>query len=121
MKTELKALPRLRVSIAHGTAIGPGKADVLEWIDRTGSLAAAGRELGMSYQHVWTLVKAMNEHFVEALVETKRGGAERGGANLTATGAIVLELYRAAERDATAAINKYLPRLESLLNEKSSK
>lgn len=121
MKAELKALPRLRVSIDHGTAIGPGKADVLECINYTGSLAAAGRELGMSYQHVWTLVKAMNEHFVEPLVEKKRGGAEHGGACLTLTGKKVLELYRAAERDAAAAINKYLPLLEELLNEKTSK
>lgn len=124
MKTELKAdltdsRPKFRVSIDHGVAIGPGKADVLDWIAKTGSLAAAGREMGMSYQHVWTLVKAMNEHFLEPLVETKRGGSERGGASLTATGQKVLDLYRSAEHDAAIAISKYLPMFEELLNAKT--
>lgn len=123
MKNELKtnpkeSLPKFRVSIDHGIAIGPGKADVLEWIATTGSLAAAGREMGMSYQHVWMLVKAMNEHFVEPLVEKKRGGSDRGGASLTPTGQQVLELYRAAQRDAADAIGKYMPTFEKLLKDK---
>ncbi|WP_188379880.1 winged helix-turn-helix domain-containing protein [Oxalicibacterium faecigallinarum] len=126
MKTELETdlkqpHPKFRVSIDHGIAIGPGKADVLEWIATTGSLAAAGREMGMSYQHVWTLVKAMNEHFVEPLVEKKRGGAARGGASLTPTGHKVLDLYRAAQSDAADAIGKYLPMFEQLLNDKVSR
>lgn len=124
MKTELTgklngARPKFRVSIDHGIAIGPGKAEVLEWIASTGSLAAAGREMGMSYQHVWTLVKAMNEHFAEPLVEKQRGGAGRGGAYLTPTGHKVLHLYRAAESDAGEAISKYFPMFEELLNERN--
>ena len=37
-------------------AIGPGKADILEAIGETGSIAAAGRHLGMSYKRAWRLV-----------------------------------------------------------------
>ena len=40
---------RLRVVVGHDIAIGPGKAELLEFIRDTGSIAAAGRRMGMSY------------------------------------------------------------------------
>lgn len=61
---------RFRVELKHGVAIGPGKADILEGIKETGSLAETARRLGMSYQRVWTLVNAMNKDFIQPLVET---------------------------------------------------
>ena len=106
---------RLRVELKYSVAIGPGKADILEGIRDTGSLAEAARRLGMSYQRVWTLVGAMNQDFVEPLVETQRGGASRGGACLTETGHRVLDLYREAEQAAVKAVGKKLPALVKLL------
>ena len=106
---------RFRVELKHGIAIGPGKADILEGIKDTGSLAETARRLGMSYQRVWTLVGAMNQDFVQPLVETQRGGASRGGACLTETGQQVLALYRETERLALKAVNKKLPELAVLL------
>jgi len=96
-------------------AIGPGKADVLQRIAETGSLAKAGRSLGMSYQRVWSLVAAMNEDFVEPLVLKQRGGAAGGGAQLTPTGEQVLKIYRLIESDAQRAVSKRLPLLVSLI------
>ena len=112
---------RFRVAIKHGVAIGPGKADVLEAIAATGSLAETGRRLGMSYQRVWTLVNAMNEDFVEPLVLKQRGGSDRGGAQLTQTGERVLTLYRATERDALKAISKHLPAFQALLRHEAKR
>ena len=96
-------------------AIGPGKADVLQAIADTGSLAEAGRRLGMSYQRVWSLVAAMNGDFVEPLVLKQRGGAAGGGAQLTEIGARVLAIYRAIERDAQRAVARRLPQLLALI------
>ncbi|GAO22432.1 putative transcriptional regulator, ModE family [Alicycliphilus sp. B1] len=120
MKATLKAKTRedtmqFRVEVKHGIAIGPGKADILEGIKETGSLAETARRLGMSYQRVWMLVGAMNRDFVQPLVETQRGGATRGGASLTETGQQVLALYRETERLALKAVNKKLPELAALL------
>lgn len=120
MKPTLSTSPldektRFRVQIKHAVAIGPGKADVLEGIAETGSIAEAGRRLGMSYQTVWTLVAAMNADFIEPLVHTQRGGAAGGGAHLTPTGERVLEIYRAIERDAERAVSKRLPQLLNLI------
>lgn len=85
-------------------ALGPGKADLLESIEQDGTIAGAARRLGMSYNRAWTLLQTMNGCFREPLVETGRGGSDRGRASLTATGRTVLELYRRMERDSLAAL-----------------
>lgn len=111
----LDARTRFRVQVKHAVAIGPGKADVLQAIAETGSIAEAGRRLGMSYQRVWSLVRAMNGDFVEPLVLTQRGGAAGGGAGLTDMGRRVLKVYRAIEQDAERAVTKRLPQLLALI------
>ncbi len=78
-------------------AMGPGKADLLEAIDREGSISAAGRALGMSYRRSWLLVDAMNRCWVHPLVEAVPGGGEGRGARLTASGRQVLSAYRALQ------------------------
>jgi len=111
----LDARTRFRIQVKHAVAIGPGKADVLQAIAETGSIAEAGRRLGMSYQRVWSLVRAMNGDFVEPLVLTQRGGVAGGGAGLTPAGAKVLDLYRAIEHDAAKAVARRLPQLLRLI------
>jgi len=110
-------LTHLRVTFSDDFYLGPGRADLLEGIAETGSIAAAGKRMGMSYKRAWSLVQALNEGWGSPLVETSRGGAGQGGASLTADGAFVLERYRAmrkAARDAiavdVAAVKKRLDR-----------
>ncbi|MBS0564963.1 MAG: LysR family transcriptional regulator [Proteobacteria bacterium] len=86
---------RLRLTFADGTWIGPGKADLLEGIAETGSIAAAGRRMKMSYKRAWGLAEVLNGMFGEPLIQSSRGGAAHGGASLTECGAEVLRLYRA--------------------------
>jgi molybdate transport system regulatory protein len=88
----------------HGDVIllGPGKADLLEAIGDSGSIRGAAKELGMSYMRAWSLVRTMNEAFLEPLVESTRGGA--GGATLTREGAKVLALYRRMQQRALKAV-----------------
>ena len=105
---------QFRVHIKHAKAIGPGKADILQGIAETGSIAEAGRRLGMSYQRVWSLVQSMNTHFIAPLVESQRGGREGGGARLTSIGEKVLNAYRCMELAAQVAIAENLAELKSL-------
>nr|WP_207792406.1 LysR family transcriptional regulator [Polymorphobacter multimanifer] len=77
--------------------MGPGKADLLEAIDREGSITAAGRALGMSYRRTWLLVDEMNRCFHERLVETLTGGGRNRGARLTEYGRTVVADYRDLE------------------------
>jgi molybdate transport system regulatory protein len=111
--------PRLRIRIAFGERgmIGPGKAELLERIGRCGSIAAAGREMGMSYKRAWELVGTLNAMFRAPLVQRTRGGPGGGGAVLTDAGREVLDLYRAFEREAAAAGAARLDALRARLND----
>src|SRR4051812_48196489 len=54
---------RLRIVFGPERALGPGKADLLHQIAQTGSIAAAGRAMVMSYRPAWLLVEKMNAMF----------------------------------------------------------
>lgn len=101
----------LRVYVAPEISIGPGKADLLEGIRSTGSIAAAGRQLGMSYKRAWHLIEALNGHFAAPLVVSSKGGASGGGATLTELGLEVLQLYREMQLAAEKAIAPSLRKL----------
>lgn len=96
--------PRLRVLFSELTALGPGRAELMERIARTGSISAAAREMGMSYRRAWLLVEATNSAFVEPLVATSTGGSGGGGAHLTDFGMAMLARYRAMELKAAQAL-----------------
>lgn len=106
---------RLRVVLQPDIAIGPGKADVLQGIRETGSIAAAGRRMGMSYKRAWLLVETMNRCFKTPLVETSKGGRTRGGAVLTPAGAEVLACYRRMETRTARAVAREMKALRRLL------
>lgn len=106
---------RLRVVLGHEVAIGPGKADLLAGIAESGSIAAAGRRMGMSYKRAWTLIDGMNRCFATPLVEGARGGARGGGARLTALGHEVLALYRRMEARAGSAVSAEIGRMQTLV------
>jgi molybdate transport system regulatory protein len=114
-----KQAPSLRIRVVFGPdeMVGPGKAELLERIDRTGSIAAAGREMKMSYKRAWQLVESLNSMFCEPLVQSSRGGAAGGGAVLTAAGRKVLAEYRALEAEAHKACRSRLRRLQSMLGD----
>jgi molybdate transport system regulatory protein len=88
---------KLQLVCSDAVAMGPGKADLLEAIEREGSIAAAGRVLGMSYRRTWILVDEMNRCFHEKLVDTLSGGGRERGARVTKTGRAVLDAYRQLE------------------------
>ena len=108
--------PRLRIVRDREVLLGPGMAELLEAIRRTGSLRVAATGLQMSYMHAWGLVKTMNGGFRDPLVELSRGGAGRGGARLTARGEEVLALYREMEAEALRAVATRWKRLRRLLS-----
>lgn len=106
---------RIRLYFSNGSMFGPGKADLLSLISETGSIAAAGRRLGMSYKRAWGLVETMNTMFAEPLVESSRGGATHGGATVTVTGERVLGLYRSLEVNTRSGSAAEIECLEQML------
>lgn len=106
---------RLRLHHGEDIAFGPGKADLLEAIVATGSISSGAAKIGMSYRRAWLLVETMNRCFAEPLVSAARGGAQGGGATLTATGREVLDRYRAMQAEVRAVVDRHAAGLSALL------
>ena len=112
-----RAVAKVRIRILFGSAfaIGPGKADLLQAIEHSGSISAAARSMSMSYRRAWLLVDTMNQCFREPVVDTATGGKGGGGAQITAFGKQVLRAYRTMESGAAASIAKTMPDVSRLL------
>lgn len=104
----------IRLDLASGARIGPGKVAVLEEIARAGSISGAGRALRISYRRTWELVEDLNASLGAPVVETAAGGSGGGGASLTDLGQAVIERYRAIETDCAVAARKHLAALQRI-------
>ena len=120
---DLPQHPKIRLRVVFGPKemMGPGKAELLEKIAKTGSISAAGREMGMSYKRAWQLVETMNTMFRHPLVHSTRGGAKGGGAVVTGAGRAVLAEYRGLEDKARRAGAEDISRLQAMLRDDPGK
>jgi molybdate transport system regulatory protein len=108
--------PQIRILFRKAIAMGPGKAALLEAIDRTGSISGAARDLEMSYRRAWLLVDTMNQCFKQPLVSTETGGQKGGGAHVTEFGQDVLRRYLAMEAKAAASVEGEMAQFVKLMS-----
>lgn len=87
--------PRVRLNLwletEEGMLFGLGRAQLLEQIEKQGSLNKAAKALGMSYRAAWGRLKNTEDVLGDSLVLKTRG---RKGCSLTPLGERVLEDYR---------------------------
>jgi len=109
--------PRLRIMRGKEIALGPGRVELLEFINQTGSLRAAAKRMGISYMRAWKLVKYTNRSFDDLVVEITRGGKTGGGAKLTSAGRAAVNLYRRMENSCLNIVKKDWNALRKLLRD----
>jgi molybdate transport system regulatory protein len=103
----------LHIDLASAARIGPGKIRLLELVDQTGSISAAGRAYRMTYKQAWTTLDELNRSFRVPVVTAAPGGRGGGGARLTEFGHEVVRRYRELEQGANSLAARYLETLES--------
>src|SRR5215213_9365089 len=106
LRVMLKPQTHIRIDFSGTCALGPGKISLLEGIERTGSLSAAARMLGMSYRRGWLLLHSTNESFSQPVAELSVGGKDGGGAVLTEFVRRLIADYRAFEAAVDALATK---------------
>jgi molybdate transport system regulatory protein len=72
---------------------GPGRAELLQLILDTGSIAKAAKAMGMSYKKAWAMVDGLNTHGQKPYVIAHKGGQKGGGTEVTKTGLEMLAAY----------------------------
>lgn len=79
---------------ARDIFFGPGTAQLLEMIDRTGSIQVACQEMGLSYSKGSRRIKMVEKELGFSVVQRKAGGIGGGGSVLTEEGRRLISCYR---------------------------
>ncbi|MCA1970566.1 MAG: LysR family transcriptional regulator [Rhizobium sp.] len=106
----------LRIDLANGVRLGPGKVGLLSGIAEHGSIRAAGAAMGMSYRRAWLLADEINRMFKEPSIFTRHGGKSGGGAGLTPFGEALLACCRRMETEARRALAKDIGWVEAMID-----
>jgi molybdate transport repressor ModE-like protein len=85
---------------------GPGHLELLELVERQGTLREAARQTGISYRHAWDMLAAAERVLGVALVQRQAGGPSGGSTHLTEAGLDLVAKWRhlCAEVDAYALL-----------------
>ncbi|MHB8859578.1 MAG: winged helix-turn-helix domain-containing protein [Thermoleophilia bacterium] len=83
-----------------------GREMLFKAIEKHGSINMAAREMGIPYRRAWGYIKAMEERTGLALVETRKGGVNGGGARLTEAAAELLAKFERLERGVDRIVDK---------------
>jgi len=78
------------VSDNGGIIMGKGRMEILDSINRTGSMNQASKEMKMSYKAVWSKIKSTEKNFGKQVVHSDK----KTGTKLTHEGRKLLEKYR---------------------------
>jgi len=90
---------------------GKGKTEILEYIDRYGSIAKAAEKLGMSYKKAWSHIQVLQKNLDDVLVETKKGAGEQGGTVLTKQAYEYIDRYKQLQSEIEAFANERFNKL----------
>ncbi len=90
---------QLLVDEEGGIIMGKGRMDILDSIDRTGSINKTAKEMNMSYKSVWSKIKSTEKHFGKSVVHADR----IKGSHLTDEGRRLLAAYRELNKRCMAA------------------
>ena len=73
---------------------GPGRAELLQHIQATGSINKAAKAMKISYKKAWGMVAALNEQATKPMVISKTGGEEGGGSIITKEAKELIEFHK---------------------------
>ncbi|MDR2859502.1 MAG: hypothetical protein LBV64_03815 [Mediterranea sp.] len=113
MYRPFKIINKLEIEKNGGCFLNPKRMELLQLIRMKGSILSASKEMRMSYQQAWTIIKDMNVTAPLPVVIRQRGGTNGGGASITGFGLNLMERYGTIQ----ARYSQYLLELEDELQQ----
>jgi len=95
---KIKPKFRLWLEYEDKPVFGKGGVEILEAIEKYGSISIAAKNTSYSYRFVWNYLEKIKERIGEPAVEAHKGGFKGGGgAKLTELGKTLLMEYKRYE------------------------
>ena len=85
---------KLYIEVNGVRTIGPGRIELLERIQESGSIRQAAIQMKMSYRQAWDLIDHMNTHLEHPVVISVRGGKGGGKAEVTPKGLETIKKFK---------------------------
>jgi molybdate transport system regulatory protein len=84
---------RIWINSTKGKLVGKGRIELLEKIQKLGSIRQAALAMKMSYRQAWQLIDEMNNNAKVPLVISTRGGKGGGNAIVTEKGEEIINVF----------------------------
>ena len=98
----MKNNPKLKLRSSHWIVnenneiiLGKGRMEILENIEKTGSINQAAKRMKMSYKGMWSKIKSTEKHLKMEVVHSDK----KEGTHLTPEGKALLDKYRRIHRE----------------------
>ncbi len=85
---------------------GDGPCDILQRVERTGSLRQAAADINMSYSQAWRLLRSLEQELGCPLLIKKAGGERGGGSELTPQAGDLIQRYQSFRNAARSALQE---------------
>jgi molybdate transport system regulatory protein len=85
---------------------GDGPCDILQRVERTGSLRQAAADINMSYSQAWRLIRTLEKELGCPLLIKKAGGERGGGSELTAQAGDLIQRYQSFQNASRSALRE---------------
>jgi molybdate transport system regulatory protein len=92
---------------------GPGRAELLERVDQSGSINQAAKQMRMSYKKAWDMITLLNTQSKTPLVILHVGGEKGGGAEITKEARELIAYHRILRERFLAFLAKETQRLKN--------
>ena len=100
LRAHLKPHHKLWLNWDGAFLMGPRYLSFLDAVDRTGTIRAAGQEVGWSYRTCLNRIRQMERVLGAKVLATTRGGSRRGSARLTPDARRLVKLFAQWKREA---------------------
>ena len=91
--SEFRKKSKVWIEYGEESLLGRGGYELLSGIKRYGSLKKAAETSGLSYKYAWDYLKKLENILGSKVVESFRGGKEKGGMKLTQLGEMLMKEY----------------------------
>jgi molybdate transport system regulatory protein len=109
MNKPLKFNGKVWLEDEKGKILGPGRIELLELVQKHGSLRQAALQMKMSYKQAWDLIQQMNDRLGAPVITTTRGGKGGGSATVTEMGLKSIENYKTFQQNFRKFLEEQIP------------
>ena len=112
-KSAYKVTGSLWIECEGERFFGPGRVELLQGIEETGSINKAAKKMGMSYKKAWEMVDALNTQATRPFVITQTGGEKGGGSVITPEAKLLIAYHQQMRQRFLAFLEKETKQLIS--------